>query len=153
MDLMEMYASMTIVAKAVAMVLIIMSMWSLGVGIERFFTYQQARNQSKLYAPQVAKAYVAALRDILRALGVSDVKMEQGSLRCDANISVRKAGAGLGTRCEIKNVNSVKNIIKAIVRYFKFFICIIILSHPWSINVFEKIFILKKKKFRMITLS
>jgi len=54
-DLMEMYASMTIVAKAVAFVLIIMSMWSLGVGIERFFTYQQARNQSKLFAPQVAK--------------------------------------------------------------------------------------------------
>jgi biopolymer transport protein ExbB/biopolymer transport protein TolQ len=54
-DLMEMYSSMTIVAKAVAFVLIIMSMWSLGVGIERFFTYQQARNQSKLFAPQVAK--------------------------------------------------------------------------------------------------
>src|ERR1700675_4412496 len=53
--LMEMFASMTIVAKAVAFVLIIMSMWSLGVGIERFFTYQQARNQSKQYAPQVAK--------------------------------------------------------------------------------------------------
>src|ERR1700704_6215713 len=52
---MEMYARMTIVPKAVAFVLIIMSMWSLGVGIERFFTYQQARNQSKLYAPQVAK--------------------------------------------------------------------------------------------------
>src|SRR3954451_22949664 len=52
---MEMYASMTIVAKAVAFVLLIMSMWSLGVGIERFFTYTQARNQSKLYAPQVAK--------------------------------------------------------------------------------------------------
>src|SRR5258706_2058886 len=54
-DLMEMYASMTIVAKSVAVVLIIMSMWSLGVGIERFFTYQQARTQSKLFAPQVAK--------------------------------------------------------------------------------------------------
>src|SRR5947199_3767926 len=52
---MEMYASMTIVAKAVAFVLIIMSMWWIGVGIERFFTYQQARNQSRLYAPQVAK--------------------------------------------------------------------------------------------------
>src|SRR5437868_11377553 len=52
---MEMWASMTIVANAVAFVLIIMSMWSLGVGIERFFTYQQARNQSKLFAPQVAK--------------------------------------------------------------------------------------------------
>src|ERR1700675_2212732 len=53
--LMEMFASMTIVAKAVAFVLIIMSMWSLGVGIERFFTYQQARTQSRVYAPQVAK--------------------------------------------------------------------------------------------------
>src|SRR5678816_1712381 len=52
---MAMYESMGYVAKAVAFVLIIMSMWSLGVGIERFFTYQQARNQSKLFAPQVAK--------------------------------------------------------------------------------------------------
>src|SRR6059036_601734 len=52
---MAMYASMGIVAKCVAVILIIMSMWSIGVGIERFFTYQQARNQSKLYAPQVAK--------------------------------------------------------------------------------------------------
>ena len=50
-----MFQQMTWVAKAVAFVLLIMSMWSLGVGIERFFTYQQARNQSKLYAPQVAK--------------------------------------------------------------------------------------------------
>ena len=55
MDLMAMYQSMGIVAKCVAVILIIMSMWSIGVGIERFFTYQQARNQSKLYAPQVAK--------------------------------------------------------------------------------------------------
>src|SRR5499433_3467656 len=54
-DLMQMYQSMTIVAKFVAFILLIMSMWSLGVGIERFFTYTQARNQSKLYAPQVAK--------------------------------------------------------------------------------------------------
>src|ERR1044071_4005207 len=55
LDLMEMYQSMTWVAKFVAFILLIMSMWSLGVGIERFFTYTQARNQSKLYAPQVAK--------------------------------------------------------------------------------------------------
>jgi biopolymer transport protein ExbB len=54
-DLMAMWSTMGYVAKAVALVLLIMSMWSLGVGIERFFTYQQARNQSKLYAPQVAK--------------------------------------------------------------------------------------------------
>ena len=52
---MAMYQSMGIVAKTVAVVLLIMSMWSIGVGIERFFTYQQARTQSKLYAPQVAK--------------------------------------------------------------------------------------------------
>ena len=52
---MSMYASMGIVAKCVAVILLIMSMWSIGVGIERFFTYQQARTQSKLYAPQVAK--------------------------------------------------------------------------------------------------
>jgi len=54
-DLMAMWASMGYVAKGVAFVLLIMSMWSLGVGIERFFTYTQARNQSKLFAPQVAK--------------------------------------------------------------------------------------------------
>src|SRR4029077_10627451 len=52
---MAMYQSMGIVAKCVGIVLIIMSMWSIGVGIERFFTYQQARTQSKLYAPLVAK--------------------------------------------------------------------------------------------------
>ena len=55
MDMMQMFQQMTWVAKLVAFVLLIMSMWSLGVGIERFFTYTQARNQSKLYAPQVAK--------------------------------------------------------------------------------------------------
>jgi biopolymer transport protein ExbB len=53
--LMAMWGTMGYVAKFVAFVLLIMSMWSLGVGIERFFTYQQARNQSKLFAPQVAK--------------------------------------------------------------------------------------------------
>src|SRR2546428_14120864 len=52
---MAMWQQMTWVAKGVAFVLLIMSMWSLGVGIERFFTYLQARNQSKLFAPQVAK--------------------------------------------------------------------------------------------------
>src|ERR1041385_6368882 len=52
---MAMYQSMTWVAKGVAFVLVIMSMWSIGVAIERIFTFTQARNQSKLYAPQVAK--------------------------------------------------------------------------------------------------
>jgi biopolymer transport protein ExbB/TolQ len=54
-DFMQMYQQMTWVAKAVAFVLLIMSMWSIGVAIERIFTFTQARNQSKLYAPQVAK--------------------------------------------------------------------------------------------------
>lgn len=67
------------------------------------------------YAPEVAKAYVAELRDILRSLGVSDVKMEQGSLRCDANVSLRLIGAHtLGTRSETKNVNSLRSVERAI---------------------------------------
>ena len=55
MDLMGMWQQMGIVAKAVAFVLFFMSMWSFGVAIERIFTFTQARNQSKMYAPQVAK--------------------------------------------------------------------------------------------------
>ncbi|CAB4657915.1 MAG: Asp-tRNA(Asn)/Glu-tRNA(Gln) amidotransferase subunit GatB [Actinobacteria bacterium] len=67
------------------------------------------------YAPEVAKAYVAALRDILQSLGVSDVRMEQGSLRCDANVSLRLIGAEkLGTRSETKNVNSLRSIERAV---------------------------------------
>jgi aspartyl-tRNA(Asn)/glutamyl-tRNA(Gln) amidotransferase subunit B len=67
------------------------------------------------YAPEVAKAYVAELRDILRSLGVSDVRMEQGSLRCDANVSLRLIGAQtLGTRSETKNVNSLRSVERAV---------------------------------------
>lgn len=67
------------------------------------------------YAPEVARAYVAELRDILRSLGVSDVKMEQGSLRCDANVSLRAIGATtLGTRSETKNVNSLRSVERAV---------------------------------------
>ena len=67
------------------------------------------------YAPQVARAYVTELRDILRSLGVSDVKMEQGSLRCDANVSLSPRGSGiLGTRSETKNVNSLRSVERAI---------------------------------------
>lgn len=68
------------------------------------------------YAPQVARAYVASLRDILRGLNVSDVKMEQGSLRCDVNLSLSKVGSGkLGTRSETKNVNSLRSVERAAV--------------------------------------
>ncbi len=68
-------------------------------------------------APLVAKAYVAQLRDLLLALGVSDVRMEQGSLRCDVNLSLAPKGSGtLGTRTETKNVNSLRSVERA-VRY------------------------------------
>jgi aspartyl-tRNA(Asn)/glutamyl-tRNA(Gln) amidotransferase subunit B len=68
-------------------------------------------------APEVARAYVAMLRDLLRALGVSDVRMEQGSLRCDANVSLRPTPESpLGIRTETKNVNSLRSVERA-VRY------------------------------------
>jgi aspartyl-tRNA(Asn)/glutamyl-tRNA(Gln) amidotransferase subunit B len=74
-------------------------------------------------APEVARAYVAQLRDLLLALGVSDVRMEQGSLRCDVNLSLApKVTTGsttdlrLGIRTETKNVNSLKSVEVA-VRY------------------------------------
>lgn len=61
-----------------------------------------------------AKAYVTKLRSILRYLGTCDGDMEKGSLRADVNVSVRKPGAPLGTRCEIKNMNSINFIGQAI---------------------------------------
>ena len=61
-----------------------------------------------------AKAYVSKLRSILRYLGTCDGNMEQGSLRADVNVSVRKPGDELGTRCEIKNLNSIRSIGEAI---------------------------------------
>jgi aspartyl-tRNA(Asn)/glutamyl-tRNA(Gln) amidotransferase subunit B len=66
-------------------------------------------------APEVARAYVTMLRDLLRALGVSDVRMEQGSLRCDANVSLRPIGtSAYGTRTETKNVNSLRSVERAL---------------------------------------
>jgi len=75
-------------------------------------------------APEVAKAYVATLRDLLKALKVSDVRMEQGSIRCDVNLSLRAKSQDpaaqndvpLGTRTETKNVNSLRSVERA-VRY------------------------------------
>jgi aspartyl-tRNA(Asn)/glutamyl-tRNA(Gln) amidotransferase subunit B len=61
-----------------------------------------------------AKAYVSKLRTILRYLGTCDGDMEKGSLRADVNVSVRKPGEPFGTRCEIKNVNSIRFIGQAI---------------------------------------
>jgi aspartyl-tRNA(Asn)/glutamyl-tRNA(Gln) amidotransferase subunit B len=72
---------------------------------------------TKTAAPQVARAYVTALRDLLKALGVSDVRMDQGSLRCDANVSLTPAGNPVfGIRTETKNVNSLRSVERA-VRY------------------------------------
>jgi aspartyl-tRNA(Asn)/glutamyl-tRNA(Gln) amidotransferase subunit B len=66
-------------------------------------------------APKVARAYLTQLRELLRALGVSDVRMEQGSLRCDANISLARRGAAeLGIRTETKNVNSLRSVERAL---------------------------------------
>jgi aspartyl-tRNA(Asn)/glutamyl-tRNA(Gln) amidotransferase subunit B len=71
-------------------------------------------------APELAKAYVAAIRDIVVSLGISDAKMERGNLRCDANISLRprtpegEPPAPLGTRTETKNVNSLRSVERAI---------------------------------------
>src|SRR4051795_3458042 len=67
-----------------------------------------------LRSSEEAKAYVAKLRTILRYLGTCDGDMEKGNLRADVNVSVRKPGASLGTRCEIKNVNSIRFIGQAI---------------------------------------
>jgi aspartyl-tRNA(Asn)/glutamyl-tRNA(Gln) amidotransferase subunit B len=65
-------------------------------------------------APVVARAYVTELRDLVRALGVSDVRMEQGSLRCDVNVSLNRPGEEWGTRSETKNVNSLRSVERAV---------------------------------------
>jgi aspartyl-tRNA(Asn)/glutamyl-tRNA(Gln) amidotransferase subunit B len=84
-------------------------------------------------APEVARAYVATLRDLLRALDVSDVRMEQGSMRCDANVSLMPVGSEtLGTRTETKNVNSLRSVERA-VRYE-------ITRHAAILDAGEKVF-------------
>jgi aspartyl-tRNA(Asn)/glutamyl-tRNA(Gln) amidotransferase subunit B len=66
-------------------------------------------------APAVARAYVTELRDLLRSLGVSDVRMEEGSLRCDVNTSLTPRGSSAwGTRTETKNVNSLRSVERAV---------------------------------------
>jgi len=65
-------------------------------------------------APLVARAYVTELREVVRGLGVSDVRMEQGSLRCDVNTSLNRPGEPWGTRTETKNVNSLRSVERAV---------------------------------------
>ena len=74
------------------------------------------RRLEEQYEPaQVRDAFEHELRDIVRGLGVSDVRMEQGSLRCDVNVSLRPHGSeALGTRTEVKNLNSFKSVEAAL---------------------------------------
>ncbi|MCD7100850.1 Asp-tRNA(Asn)/Glu-tRNA(Gln) amidotransferase subunit GatB [Pseudoclavibacter sp. 13-3] len=68
-------------------------------------------------APEIGRDYVAAIRDMVKALGISDARMDQGSIRCDANVSIRPRGQQkLGTRTETKNINSLRSVERA-VRY------------------------------------
>ncbi|KAH9938098.1 GatB/GatE catalytic domain-containing protein [Fomitopsis serialis] len=71
-------------------------------------------SEPDIRSPEEAGRYVRALQALLRAVGSSDGNMEQGSLRCDVNVSVNKRGEPAGTRCEVKNLNSVKFIMVAI---------------------------------------
>ena len=72
-------------------------------------------SEPDIASPEEAVLYLRKLRSILRYLGTCDGNMEEGSLRCDANVSVRKVGdTALGTRCEVKNVNSMRFVARAI---------------------------------------
>jgi aspartyl-tRNA(Asn)/glutamyl-tRNA(Gln) amidotransferase subunit B len=72
-------------------------------------------SEPDMRSAEQARAYFTELRAMLEALGVSDVRMEEGSLRCDANISTRRAGeTELGTKVEIKNLNSVRSLERAL---------------------------------------
>jgi aspartyl-tRNA(Asn)/glutamyl-tRNA(Gln) amidotransferase subunit B len=71
-------------------------------------------SEPDIRSAEEAAAYVRKMRSILRYLGTCDGNMEEGSMRCDVNVSVRKPGAPYGTRCEIKNVNSVRFVMQAI---------------------------------------
>ncbi|MDA1355216.1 MAG: Asp-tRNA(Asn)/Glu-tRNA(Gln) amidotransferase subunit GatB [Proteobacteria bacterium] len=71
-------------------------------------------SEPDIRSPEEAGAYIRKIRSIVRCIGSCDGNMEQGSLRCDVNVSVRRPGAPLGTRCEIKNVNSVRFVMKAL---------------------------------------
>lgn len=71
-------------------------------------------SEPDIRTPEEAAAYVKKIRSIVRYLKTCDGNMEEGSMRCDVNVSVRKPGDEFGTRCEIKNVNSVRHVINAI---------------------------------------
>ncbi|MBI0432797.1 Asp-tRNA(Asn)/Glu-tRNA(Gln) amidotransferase subunit GatB [Roseomonas sp. KE0001] len=71
-------------------------------------------SEPDMRSPEEAGAYLTKLRQILRYLGTCDGNMEQGSLRADVNVSVRRPGEGFRTRCEVKNVNSIRFVMQAV---------------------------------------
>ncbi len=71
-------------------------------------------SEPDMRSPEEAGAYLAKLRQILRYLGTCDGNMDEGSMRADVNVSVRKAGEGFRTRCEVKNVNSIRFVMQAV---------------------------------------
>jgi len=79
-----------------------------GVGLMEIVTLPDFQSSAE------AGIFLRKLQALLRSIEASDGNMEEGSLRCDVNISVKKIGGPLGTRCEIKNLNSVKSVINAI---------------------------------------
>ena len=71
-------------------------------------------SEPDMRSPEEAGAYLTKLRQIMRYLGTCDGNMDEGSLRADVNVSVRKAGEGFRTRCEVKNVNSIRFVMQAV---------------------------------------
>src|SRR5689334_16473405 len=71
-------------------------------------------SEPDMRSPEEAGAYLKKLRQILRYLGTCDGNMDEGSMRADVNVSVRKAGEGYRTRCEVKNVNSIRFVMQAV---------------------------------------
>ncbi|MFO0293167.1 MAG: Asp-tRNA(Asn)/Glu-tRNA(Gln) amidotransferase subunit GatB [Rhodospirillales bacterium] len=71
-------------------------------------------SKPEMRSPEEAGAYMRKMRALVRYLGTCDGNMEEGSLRCDANVSVRRPGGDLGTRCELKNINSIRFVMQAI---------------------------------------
>jgi aspartyl-tRNA(Asn)/glutamyl-tRNA(Gln) amidotransferase subunit B len=71
-------------------------------------------SKPEMRSPEEAGAYMRKMRALVRYLGTCDGNMEEGSLRCDANVSVRRPGGELGTRCELKNINSIRFVMQAI---------------------------------------
>ena len=71
-------------------------------------------SEPDMRSPEEAGAYLAKLRQIMRYLGTCDGNMDEGSMRADVNVSVRRAGEGYRTRCEVKNVNSIRFVMQAV---------------------------------------